>query len=92
VYPREIEDVLAQHPAVEEVAIVGEPDEEWGEVVVAYVVGSRPLSDDEAKDFVGERLAHFKRPRRSYMVEELPRNALGKVQKHRFANGVVITD
>ena len=92
VYPRVIEDVLAQHPAVEEVAIVGEPDEEWGEVVVAYVVGSRPLSDDEAKDFVGERLAHFKRPRRSYMVEELPRNALGKVQKHRFANGVVITD
>lgn len=92
VYPREIEDVLAQHPAVEEVAIVGETDEEWGEVVVAYVVGSRSLSDAEAKDFVGERLAHFKRPRRSYMVDELPRNALGKVQKHRFANGVVLPD
>lgn len=90
VYPREVEDVVAHHPAVSECAVVGETDPEWGEAVVAYVVASAPLTDEEMKAFVGDRLAGFKRPRRTYRVAELPRNALGKVQKHRLSGGAVL--
>jgi malonyl-CoA/methylmalonyl-CoA synthetase len=82
VYPREVEDVLLEHPAVAEVAVVGEPSEEWGEVVVAVVV---PASAGEAEDpdallaHAAEQLAPYKCPRRVRYVTALPRNALGKV-------------
>ena len=80
VYPREVEDVLLEHPAVGEVAVVGEPSDEWGEVVVAVVV---PASDERDPDallaFAAEQLAPYKCPRRVRYVDELPRNALGKV-------------
>lgn len=80
VYPREVEDVLLEHPAVAEVAVVGEPSDEWGEVVVAVVV---PTTDDDDPDallaFAAEHLAPYKRPRRVRYVDALPRNALGKV-------------
>jgi malonyl-CoA/methylmalonyl-CoA synthetase len=80
VYPREVEDVLLEHPAVAEVAVVGEPSDEWGEVVVAVVV---PATDDRDADallaFAAEELAPYKRPRRVRYVDALPRNALGKV-------------
>ena len=89
VYPREVEDVVAQHQAVREAAVVGEPDDEWGEAVVAYVVADREVGNDEMKEFVGQRLAHYKRPRRTHVVAALPRNALGKVQKHRLSDGRV---
>ncbi len=85
VYPREVEEVVASHPDVIECAIGGEPDPQWGEVVVAYVVADRDFRDDELKDFVGERLAYYKRPRRTRRVAALPRNALGKVQRHLLA-------
>ncbi len=85
VYPREVEEVIASHPDVAECAVGGEPDPEWGEVVVAYVVAERDFDDDELKDYVGERLAYFKRPRRTYRIAALPRNALGKVQRHELA-------
>ena len=81
VYPREVEEVIASHPDVVECAVGGEPDPEWGEVVVAYVVAERDFHDDELKDYVGERLAFYKRPRRTYRIAALPRNALGKVQR-----------
>ncbi|WP_419854222.1 class I adenylate-forming enzyme family protein [Candidatus Poriferisodalis sp.] len=81
VHPREVEEVIASHPDVAECAVGGEPDSEWGEVVVAYVVAERDFDDDELKDFVGERLAFYKRPRRTYRIAALPRNALGKVQR-----------
>ena len=84
VYPREVEDVISQHEAIRECAVVGEPDDEWGETVVAFVVADRDLTNDEIKNFVGERLSHYKRPRRTYRIGALPRNALGKVQKHRL--------
>jgi len=48
---------------------------------VAYVVAARDFDDDEMKDFVGERLAFYKRPRRTYRIAALPRNALGKIQR-----------
>ena len=84
VYPREVEEVISEYEPIQECAVVGVPDEEWGEVVVAFVVAEREIEDEEIKIFVGERLAHYKRPRRTYTLERLPRNALGKVQKHRL--------
>ncbi|WP_428117670.1 class I adenylate-forming enzyme family protein [Candidatus Poriferisodalis sp.] len=84
VYPREVEEVIAEHPDVTECAVGGEPDPEWGEVVVAYVVAERDFDDDELKDFVGERLAFYKRPRRTHRRAALPRNALGKLQRHEL--------
>jgi malonyl-CoA/methylmalonyl-CoA synthetase len=80
VYPREVEDVLLEHPAVAEVAVVGEPSDEWGELVVAVVVPASDARDPEALlEFAAEHLAPYKRPRRVRYVDELPRNALGKI-------------
>lgn len=90
VYPREVEDVISQHEAIRECAVVGEPDDEWGEIVVAFVVADRDLTNDEIKNFVGERLSHYKRPRRTYRIGALPRNALGKVQKHRLQEQPIV--
>jgi malonyl-CoA/methylmalonyl-CoA synthetase len=87
IYPREIEDVLEQHPAVAEAAVIGAPDERRGEVPIAYVVrragfGRGTGLDDAALDaHCRAQLASFKVPRRFIAVERLPRNALGKVQK-----------
>ena len=88
VYPREVEEVISKYEPIQECAVVGIPDEEWGEVVVAFVVAEREIEDEEIKIFVGERLAHYKRPRRTYTLETLPRNALGKVQKHRLVGQI----
>ena len=88
VYPREVEEVISEYEPIQECAVVGIPDEEWGEVVVAFVVAEREIEDEEIKLFVGERLAHYKRPRRTYTLETLPRNALGKIQKHRLVGQV----
>lgn len=80
--PREVEDVLYQHDSVQEAAVVGEPDTEWGQAVVAYVV----LRDghagrvDELLSFGRDQLG-FKRPKRVYLIGELPKNAAGKIQK-----------
>ena len=82
VYPREVEEVLAQHGAVREVAVLGLPDDDLGEKVVAAVVASEEVEGAELQAFCKERLAGFKKPKEVYFVDELPRNALGKVQKH----------
>jgi malonyl-CoA/methylmalonyl-CoA synthetase len=85
VYPREVEDVLLEHPAVAEVAVVGEPSDEWGEVVVAVVVAGTEDRDAEGLlAFAAEQLAPYKRPRRVRYVDALPRNALGKVVRSRL--------
>jgi malonyl-CoA/methylmalonyl-CoA synthetase len=77
VYPAEVEAVLARHPGVREVAVVGVPSAEWGETVEAFVVGDPDLSSLD--DMATTELAAFKRPRQVHIVEALPRNALGKV-------------
>ena len=77
VYPAEVEAVLARHPGVREVAVVGVPSPEWGETVEAFVVGDPDLASLE--DLATRELAAFKRPRQVHLVDELPRNALGKV-------------
>ncbi|MDZ7704052.1 MAG: AMP-binding protein [Trueperaceae bacterium] len=87
VYPREIEEVLGTHPAIADVAVLGLPDDDLGEIVVAAVVGNASLADislEEVQALCRDTLASFKKPRRVYHVTELPRNALGKVQKHRL--------
>jgi fatty-acyl-CoA synthase len=86
IYPAEIERVLAHHPAVAEVAVVGRPDAKWQEVPVAFVVRRAGFAvDAEAlKRHVAEHLARFKVPRDIVFVDSLPRNALGKVQHFRL--------
>ncbi|HEX3593213.1 MAG TPA: AMP-binding protein [Pseudonocardiaceae bacterium] len=80
----EVEQALAAHPAVSEVAVVGRPDERWGEVPVAYVTLTRDaggLDTGELIGFARDRLAHFKVPRQIVVVDDLPRTATGKIQK-----------
>jgi malonyl-CoA/methylmalonyl-CoA synthetase len=82
----EIEEVLRTHPAIRECAVVGIPDEEWGERVAACVVAAdRSLSLGSLRDWAKERLAVYKVPSRLLLVEELPRNVMGKVQKPAVA-------
>ncbi|MBD1383368.1 fatty acid--CoA ligase [Metabacillus arenae] len=84
VYPREVEDVLYEHDGVLDVAVLGEPDEKWGERVIAFVVRKREdLSEQELDKFCknNNKLAAYKRPRKYIFVESLPRNASGKIQK-----------
>jgi acyl-CoA synthetase (AMP-forming)/AMP-acid ligase II len=82
VYPREVEEVLHTHPQVADVAVIGQPDEKWGERVVAVVVarGKRPESE-ELIEFCRKQLAGFKLPKQFVYVDALPRNAAGKVLK-----------
>jgi fatty-acyl-CoA synthase len=82
IYPREVEEVLLEHPGVTEVGVVGAPDEEWGEVVVAFVVGQ--VSPGELDAHLLERIARFKRPKRYEFVDELPKNSYGKVLKREL--------
>jgi acyl-coenzyme A synthetase/AMP-(fatty) acid ligase len=82
-----VEELLLEHPAVAEVAVVGTPSEEWGEVVTAFVVAADPANppdEGELLALAGGRLASFKRPRLVRYVRSLPRNALGKVLKHEL--------
>ncbi len=82
IYPREIEEFLMEQPEVAEAAVVGEPDHVRGEVPVAYVVPRGEFSAEVLEARCREKLASFKCPRRFVAVDKLPRNALGKVQKH----------
>jgi acyl-CoA synthetase (AMP-forming)/AMP-acid ligase II len=86
IYPAEIEAALAGHPAIADVAVIGIPDERWGESVMA-VVELRPGASTTAEEliaFCGERLADYKRPRSVEFVNELPRNPAGKLLKNRI--------
>jgi acyl-CoA synthetase (AMP-forming)/AMP-acid ligase II len=80
--------VLHEHPDVVEAAVVGVPDERWGEMCAAYVATSAALTEDELRAFCRERLARFKVPKTFTFVERLPRNSLGKVQKDELARAV----
>jgi fatty-acyl-CoA synthase len=85
----EIEGVLLRHPAVQEVAVVGMPHETWGESPHAFVV-LRPdttATEDEMKQFVWDRLAHFKMPQWATFVDDLPKTATGKIQKYILRGG-----
>jgi fatty acid CoA ligase FadD36 len=77
----EVEAALLAHPGVREAAVVGEPDPDLGQRIVAFVVADNGLDADALTRFVADGLSAHKRPRRVVFVESLPRNALGKVQK-----------
>ncbi|OMC17906.1 AMP-dependent synthetase [Mycobacterium colombiense] len=82
IYPREVEEVLLEHPGVAEACVVGTPDAEWGEIVVAFIVGAvEPAALDA---HLLERIARFKRPKRYEFVDELPKNSYGKVLKREL--------
>jgi 2-furoate---CoA ligase len=89
IHPVEVEEALARHPAVRDVAVVGEPDERWGERVVAFVVAAGALTaaelDRHCRD--GGVLAPFKRPRRIVFVREIPKTASGKILRRLLREG-----
>ena len=79
IYPREVEEVLLKHPAVREVSVIGRPDQEWGEVVVAYVAGEAEAGELDALCL--NAIARFKRPKDYVFVDALPKNNYGKILK-----------
>ena len=83
IYPREIEELLLLHPAVREVAVIGRPNTEWGEEVIAFVVPrhAQDLSEADLDLLCLENIARFKRPRAYVFVDGLPKNSTGKVLK-----------
>ena len=90
VYPAEVENTLIEHPAIGAVAVVGRPDDRWGEIPVAFVEPVAPTGDpdqpmpptvEELRSWCADRLARYKQPREVVVVDELPRTALGKVTK-----------
>ncbi len=84
VYPREIEEVLLQHANVQEAAVVGRPHPEWGQIPVAYLVIKEPFDTRTLEAHCQQQLASFKLPRVFHVVDTLPRNAMGKLQKFRL--------
>src|SRR5699024_3392805 len=86
IYPREVEEDLLDHPAVAEAAVVGIADDEWGEVVVAFIVGT--ASPAALAAHLVARIARFKRPTRYEFVAELPKNSYGKVLNRWLRAGV----
>jgi fatty-acyl-CoA synthase len=86
VFPAEVEDALAAHPAIREAAVIGVPDDEYGQRLRSFVAlyPSTQLSEQDVKDYVRQRLARFKVPRDVVFVDALPRNPTGKVIKRRL--------
>jgi fatty-acyl-CoA synthase len=80
----EVEAALLEHAAVREAAVVGMPDPKWGEVAHAFVVLRQGCSatEEELRSFLRSRLAHFKCPKATHFVDELPKTATGKIQKY----------
>ena len=86
VFPREIEDVLREHPSVRDVAVAGTPSSEWGEIVTAYIETDADVLDEHAlAAWASTRLVGYKRPRLFHRVDELPRNKLGKVVRSELS-------
>jgi fatty-acyl-CoA synthase len=80
----EVEAALLRHPAVQEVAVVGLPDEQWGEAPHAFVVrkAGEAVGESDLREFARGALAHFKVPKGFHFVDDLPRTATGKIQKY----------
>ncbi|ALS36567.1 O-succinylbenzoic acid--CoA ligase [Enterococcus rotai] len=84
IYPTEIEHVLQEFPGVKEVAVIGEPDEKWDAVPVAYIVGAPSITAEMINAFAKQYLAKYKLPKRVYLCHSLPKTASGKLAKHRL--------
>jgi long-chain acyl-CoA synthetase len=80
IFPNDIEECLLQHPGVDEAAVIGSPDDRWGEIVVAYIVPTdAPSSAEELLAFCRDRLPGYMKPRRIEFCRTLPRSATGKL-------------
>ena len=92
VYPREIEEYLYRHPKVEDVAVVGVPDEKFGEEICAWIIlrAGDEASEEEIKEFCRSQIAHYKVPRYIRFVEEFPLTVTGKVQKFQIRERMVV--
>jgi acyl-CoA synthetase (AMP-forming)/AMP-acid ligase II len=88
VYPREVEEVLYEHPAVVEAAVVGAPDPKWGEKVVAVICARSEVSGEELIAFCRARIASYKKPRHVVFIDALPKNASGKVLKRELRDRI----
>jgi malonyl-CoA/methylmalonyl-CoA synthetase len=88
IYPREIEEFLMEQPEVAEAAVAGVPDRVRGEIPVAYIVAKSACDTAELARRCREQLASFKVPRSFVLMQSLPRNALGKVQKHLLEKSI----
>jgi fatty-acyl-CoA synthase len=88
VYPAEIEAALHEHAAVADAAVIGVPDERWGEVCAAFVVLDAAATEEELRLHCYDRLARFKVPKTFHVVAELPRNSMGKIVKSELKTGV----
>jgi acyl-CoA synthetase (AMP-forming)/AMP-acid ligase II len=83
IYPREVEEVLVTHPLISDAAVIGVPDEKWGESLKAFVVlrGDGTLDEDAVAEFCEGRISRIKIPRGVEVIDAIPRNATGKVLK-----------
>jgi fatty-acyl-CoA synthase len=90
VYPAEVERILREHPEVEDIAVVGVPDERWGEVGQAYVIPKKDsnFNTDDLIGYCKERMANFKCPKKVVFCKDFPRTSLGKVQKRKLIKNI----
>src|SRR6476619_2324684 len=87
VYPRAVENALAEHPEIADNAVIGVPDEDYGQRLVAFVVprAETDVSEDSVREFLKDRVSRFEQPRDIRIVEEIPRNPAGKVARNELA-------
>ena len=88
IYPTEIEELLYKHPAILEAAVVGVPDEKWGEVGKAFIVlkSGKALNQDEILKYLNDKLAKYKIPKYYEFLDELPKSAAGKILKRELVD------
>jgi long-chain acyl-CoA synthetase len=92
IYPREVEEALLDHPAIHEVSVIGQPDPEWGEIVVAFVVCDGAPEPRDLDAHCAARIARFKKPKRYVFVSDLPKNNYGKVLKTELRDRLKASD
>lgn len=86
IYPREIESLFLEHPAISDVAVVGIPDPDWGEKVVAAVIVNQQTEPQQLQTYIRQYVSGYKTPKEIRIVNDFPRNALGKIQKAKIRN------
>jgi O-succinylbenzoic acid--CoA ligase len=91
VFPDEIESTYATLTEIAQIAVVGVPDEKWGAVPIAFITfkDNKYLSQQDLRDFGREMLAHYKVPAKFYQLDEFPRTASGKVQRHKLVDAMI---
>ena len=84
IYPAEIEGVLNSHPFIRESGVIGKKDDQWGEIPIAFIVGSRSITKEEISEYCLEKLAKYKVPKEIYFISEIPRNASKKILRRQL--------